>query len=252
VEKFVISEANITFSGRPKQLNFFERRSEFSRWIKKIEYLPFVPPVAGLKFEAPTSYDPNNAAWKVEISQRDALFAPLRTLSEDVLIVVTDLDEIWNPATLRNLKPSGFVAARLEMGFYYFFMNCRGVGAGNSSWAYPFCILSSFMKTEEDSAGFSRIRTKAQLPLIPNAGWHFSYLGGVQAAIEKIESFSHQELNKENIKNPRRIENCINLGLDPFGRPDHLWEFVDTNDFPLEISHLMRQYPEFLKVITSH
>ena len=245
VEKFLISEANITFSGNPKPFNFLERRSDFSRWMSKIEYLPFTPTVADLNFEKPESYDPNNAAWKVENTQRDFLFTPLSALNDDSLIIVTDVDEIWNPTALRVLKPSNFIAARLEMSFYYFFMNCKGVGPGNSSWAYPFCILPTVMKKEE-SAGFSRIRTKAQLPLIPNAGWHFSYLGGVQAIIEKIESFSHQELNNEKTKNSVNIEKCIRLGIDPFDRRDHSWKFINVNSFPMEISKLMQQYPEFV------
>ena len=248
VDKFVISEANITFSGNPKPFNFHERRAEFSRWNGKIEYLMFAPSTAGLKFEKPVNFDPNNAAWKVEASQRDFLLTQVKSLSEGSLIVVTDVDEIWNPVTLRALKQANFFAARLEMSFHYFFMNCKGVGPGNSSWAYPFCILPSIMKKEE-AAGFSKLRTKAQLPVIPNAGWHFSYLGGVQAAIEKIESFSHQELNKESIKSVQRIERCINLGLDPFDRPDHSWKFVDLNTFPADLSNLMLRYPGFFKIL---
>ena len=66
--------------------------------------------------------------------------------------------------------------------------------------------------------------------------------------IQKIEAFAHQELNNDKIKNLSRIENCINLGLDPFDRPHHAWQFVDLKIFPPELLRVMHGFPEFLKL----
>jgi hypothetical protein len=39
---------------------------------------------------------------------------------------------------------------------------------------------------------------------IPDAGWHFSYLGGAEKIIEKIHSFSHVEFNNVRYTNKRK------------------------------------------------
>jgi len=247
VEKFVISEADITFSGNKKGFNFWENRADFSRWINKIEYIKYKPSIEHLNFNKPDHHDPNFDAWKVEKGQRDILYQPLISLGDDSLIMLTDLDEIWNPALIRGMNSQEFGAARLEMSLHYYFMNCRGFGIRNKTWTLPFCITSNLMKVEKN-AGFSKIRDKGQMPVIENAGWHFSYLGGTESIINKIESFSHQELNTEEIKNVNRIARCINLGLDPYDRQDHEWAFVHIDSFPAELASLMRKYPEFLKV----
>jgi beta-1,4-mannosyl-glycoprotein beta-1,4-N-acetylglucosaminyltransferase len=49
--------------------------------------------------------------------------------------------------------------------------------------------------------------------IIKKGGWHFSYLGGVEAIKNKIRSFAHQEYNNEKYVNDE-IANKIHLGLD--------------------------------------
>ena len=57
VERFVISEANITFSGIPKAFVFEENRDRFSKYLDKIEYLKYTPCVVGLDFKRPERFD---------------------------------------------------------------------------------------------------------------------------------------------------------------------------------------------------
>jgi len=247
VEKFVISEANVTFSGVKKNFNFLDNKKEFARWMNKIEYIQYKPSIENFNFDRLPNYDPNYDAWKVEQGQRDILCQPLVNLDDNSLIIVTDLDEIWNPTTIRNLEPQEFNAARLEMNFYYYYMNCKGVGDTNKTWIFPFCITPSFMETEKNE-GFHKFRNEKGMHAIANAGWHFSYLGGAQSIIKKIESFSHQEYNTKEITNVSRIEKYAELGLDPFDRSDHKWEFISTDAFPAELLALMEKYPKFLKV----
>jgi beta-1,4-mannosyl-glycoprotein beta-1,4-N-acetylglucosaminyltransferase len=65
------------------------------------------------------------------------------------------------------------------------------------------------------------MRTKRRgevFKIIPNAGWHFTYLGGVSKIIEKLEAFSHTEYNNDNFKSQEQIESFITSGKDLFGR----------------------------------
>lgn len=251
VEKFVISEANITFSGNPKPFNFLERKNEFTRWEDKIEYLQFEPDISRMIFNTPKTFDPNNTAWKIEELQRNYLASKVKSLEDDSIIILTDVDEIWNPDVIEQcqseLLSTQFRTVRLEMSFYYFYMNCKGMGSGNSFIRVPICITPSALRANE-SLGLNKIRFNAQnLPVIKNGGWHFSYLGGAEAVIHKIESFSHQELNNERIKEFSRINHCIEHGKDPFDRPDHTWSFIQKDDFPEDLVKIMSKYPHFTK-----
>jgi len=142
VDKFIISEANITFSGQQKPFYFSEHKREFSRWINKIEYLQCQPDVSRLSFEKPSKYKSSHASWKVEKAQRDFLAAGLFGLNDDDLLILTDIDEIWNPSNLQDniSNEINFRAARLEMSFHYFYMNCRGIGSENKFWLHPVCM----------------------------------------------------------------------------------------------------------------
>jgi beta-1,4-mannosyl-glycoprotein beta-1,4-N-acetylglucosaminyltransferase len=93
-------------------------------------------------------------------------------------------------------------------------------------------------KTPDDvrNSGFERI--------IHDAGWHFSYMGGYDKIIEKIESFSHTELNTEEFKSKIKYkqESCQSL----FG--DDFWQLVQVdNSFPIEVLKNITAYQKHIK-----
>ena len=45
----------------------------------------------------------------------------------------------------------------------------------------------------------------SEIEVIPNAGWHFTSMGGVDRTVLKIESFSHAEHDTPEFKNKQRI-----------------------------------------------
>jgi hypothetical protein len=58
-----------------------------------------------------------------------------------------------------------------------------------------------------------------KITFVNNGGWHFSYLGGAGQIIAKLESFSHQEYNRDEYKDSDRIQETIRRGADIFNRP---------------------------------
>jgi len=68
-----------------------------------------------------------------------------------------------------------------------------------------------------------------------NAGWHFSFIGGIKRIIEKVQNYSHQEYNNDEILDEERLLNLIKSGQDIFGR-DYKYQTVPLdNSFPLYI-----------------
>ena len=247
VDEFVICEANSTFSGQRKPYTFLEREQEFSPWRDKITFLAYQPELTGLDFTRPTTFDGSSAPWQIERGQRNHLASCLACAKDEDILILSDVDEIWTPELASWLKayPMQMKAGRLGMQFHYFFMNCRGIGPANSLWTYSLFAQVGLLRAQPHT--LHDLRVDAQLPVTSDAGWHFSYLGGAEAVIRKIESFSHQELNTQEIKNFERISNCLRLGLDPFDRADHAWAFFHVDSYPATLAALMRRHPGLIK-----
>ena len=77
-----------------------------------------------------------------------------------------------------------------------------------------------------------------------DAGWSFSSFGGIKRIREKIESFCHEEYNKQKYKNENHLQKCIETGSDIFDRKVKKKK-IDKNFFPKELLKLMEKNPAF-------
>jgi beta-1,4-mannosyl-glycoprotein beta-1,4-N-acetylglucosaminyltransferase len=171
--KFVIAEADTTFQGRPKPLGYLENKERFAPWADRIIYLVTVLP------EADETYDP----WVREYAQRDQLLeVALERAKHDDLIIFGDVDEI--PDTRLLLTP-GTVLGMRHHQFAADWLN-----------PYPWrgSVITRPVTGLKPQHGRLLRDCRQRWPMvIPDAGWHLSWLGGIDAAKEKAHSFSHTE-----------------------------------------------------------
>ena len=59
-----------------------------------------------------------------------------------------------------------------------------------------------------------------------DAGWHFSFLGGIDNILYKMDSWTHDELNKPPFNTKEFIEKQMATGGDLFGRKRYQYEHV--------------------------
>lgn len=247
VDAFVICEANITHAGTPKEYNFLKYQVEFEPWIDKIIFLKYEPDVSKLNFEIkPKVFDSQSAAWQVENGQRNHLATFLLSQSDDDYAVICDVDEFWHPRLIQYLRSGslGIELARLEMSFHYYFMNCEGVGKFNSVWSKPFFSRIKHLRKNPD---LSMLRNDAHMELIEKSGWHFSYLGGVNAVKDKLAAFAHQEVNNEWNSATEHLLKSISLGKDYLNREGHDFAYRPIEYYPAELVNLMTLYPKFVR-----
>jgi hypothetical protein len=71
--------------------------------------------------------------------------------------------------------------------------------------------------------------------MIKNGGWHFSYLGGLDAIRYKIASFAHQEYNSDEYINDNILNYCVKNGYALFNQ--------GTRFIPVKIDS---RFPEYI------
>src|SRR5258708_2334284 len=86
---------------------------------------------------------------------------------------------------------------------------------------------------------------------IPNAGWHFSYIGGVWRIQEKIGAWAHTEYDRPEFTNAEHVARCLAEGTDVFDRGFE-YQFVPLDEtFPAflrenidRFAHLVGEIPQ--------
>jgi beta-1,4-mannosyl-glycoprotein beta-1,4-N-acetylglucosaminyltransferase len=241
VDKFVICEANKTFTNHSKNYNYLENLDRFKQWHDKIIYLPIELEDDGLDFTTKdTTYTPTSAAWQFEYQQRSALIYGLNEIEDNDLILMGDVDEIPNPKDIKNsLDLTIFV-----MDFYYYFINNKSMGPQDKQWLGTAAIKGKYLSKLNSLQELRNIRHTLN-PI--KSGWHLSYMGGKEMIKEKIKTISHTEYNKEEYYSNENIELSLNTGKDIFNREEMNFQIVDTkNEYPIEIFELINKYPNLI------
>lgn len=206
VDRFVVVEADRTFTGAPKPLHLTDNLDRFSRWRGQL-----APVVARLDPDAPS-------AWSREHAQERAQKQALDGLGADDLLLVGDVDEIPHPHVVGHLAQHLDEPVRLVMQHALYRGNWvlrdlweEGTVAGRGRDLGHRMIADSLGDVPDSWEGY-------QEPLLPAAGWHFSYLGGPEDLLRKLGAFSHQELNTSRDRSAGSLEQIYRYQVDLTGR----------------------------------
>ena len=220
VDYFIIVESTHTFIGKEKKLFFNENKHLFENFRNKIIHI--------IVDDFPYKYHNvnicNNDVWNNEYFQRNAIshgINYIKDLSQYDVIIISDLDEIPDPYTLDKIKKGDIIVDIniLEMDLYYYNLNTRSP----SKW--PLCKIISYKKYNELNISCNDIRI-TQCSNILNGGWHLSYFGDKYFIQNKIQNFSHQELNNANYTDLDKIENRVKKSSDLYDRDSCKFEKI--------------------------
>lgn len=231
VDKFVILESNKTFSGKPKPLYFSDQAERYAPYKDKLVPVVFA------------QSNPSADRWVNDYAQRNALGDYLKTVCQpDDIIILTDGDEIIAREAVELLSFC-LMPVRLSVKMYYYYFNCRL----KKDWLWPVvCRYEDFLKRCKGSCQSLRISYSDTQPVIPNAGWHFSYIMQPARIVEKLGAFAHSEYDTPKWCDLDRIEACRRNHTDLFERPDHIYEITGLDDLPEAIRKHPEDYAEFL------
>ena len=240
VDYFVINEVDTTFSGKPKPLYYAENKERFAKFHHKILY----------NMATDTAGD-NWNHWDRDINHKNVVGAVLNTMHEkgrvndDDIIIYSDADEIPN---LHNVDFNEVEDNELYIcmqKLYYHTLNTFYEDQWRGS---RFCNYRTFKQgSPNDHRDYDgKIFKELDKIYVPNAGWHFSFLGDTKAIKTKIEAWSHQELNRPDIKD--NIEERVKNNMDIFNRPQSKLTVVPIDDtYPQYVLENPEKYNKYVR-----
>lgn len=228
VDKFVLVEATKTFQNTPKPLYFMEHQATFQPFLDKVIHV--------IVDDLPVSTE----AMKNERHQRNSILRGLSSCRAHDVVIVSDVDEIPSLSVINHYKQNNLYGIkRLDQKFYYYFIN----NLVNNVWRLAFMGSYAALKNKD----LDKIRKTKPYPknTLTQAGWHFSFMGGIDSIIQKIEAFAHVDLNTEEYKDRDRLLRCLQNGDDLFGRENQSYQWVTVDEsFPQYIVRNLDYYKQ--------
>lgn len=211
VDYFIAVEANVDHQDHPKPFHISENLDRFDVWADKL----IVVRAEGLPTHAD---DPD--PWARELAQREFVLDGLREvdrrvgLTGDTIVLHGDVDEICRPLHVRNVRPTfpkrpALLPDRtVDRGFVSFEQRGHFFAV---DWLHPdpwygtvAGTLGQVMALHVDhgSNPFQKMRNLRNWnpTVLVDAGWHFSWLGGQEAALAKLGSFCHPEVAERTLQ----------------------------------------------------
>jgi len=235
VDQFIVIQSEETHSGLLKPIYFNPEDARWKEWSNRIKTV-IIPKIPNAENR-----------WIRENAPRQAIPEIIKDVSNDDIIIMSDVDEIPDPQLLKTYLP--VVRYHKWVGFsaacYYYYLNLRTVRPHR-------CIMLVQAQRMKEQGG-QYFRDRQHKPRIgPIIGsWHFSYLGGINAIITKLSSFAHSEFDIEAIKNSKYLQTCIAQKRSFFPKhfhANHNGQFyqVPLTELPIEIQNHPERYTKHL------
>lgn len=211
VDRFVIVEANKTFTGVDKPLYFFRDQRFFKQWWKKIDYYVVDnwddPQLWQMAVESPNTKGAHH--WKREFYIKESIQKALKqfNVQDDDTVFIGDVDEIIDPTA--NYESPTPIKAKLRV--YAYHLNNR------STEKFYGTLIGQYRDIKDKC--LNHMRSDASLySKGPYLGWHFTNMGGPDEVRRKLnDSYTPESYNTFDVqqKLPERIKsNKDYLGRD--------------------------------------
>jgi beta-1,4-mannosyl-glycoprotein beta-1,4-N-acetylglucosaminyltransferase len=232
VDYFVLVEAESSHQNKPKPLYFEKNKDKYKSFLDKIIHIV----VKKEEF-----VDGN--FWHNENIQRNAILRGITQATDEDFLIVSDLDEIPTKQSVLDGVNQNKTPAAFEQILHYFYMNTPSIE--NSSYINCGSVLIKKSQFEQNTE-IVRSRVKSRTFFrIRDGGWHFSFLGNENNAMNKINNYAHGEfrhIDEKTIK--QRLDHLV----DPLGRPEHKMIVVDNLSYlPKYVTDNLKIFEKYIK-----
>lgn len=283
VDHFVLVESSKTHHGEDKPLYYFDNRELYKAYWDKIIYV---------QVNDPPRYKGETDMGIVNFLRNCIMRGLVEKCRPDDLVIVSDVDEIPNPEILKHIRTQrislyanrgswkrrlrqylrtwamfsgefiksisrsggftvdellNYTPISLEYDLFYYYMDCKS----RAKWLGPYIAKYSHMMMPHEPRELAYQR---QLPVVGDAGWNFSYLGGLTAVKAKLAALSDPDPELEKKiraagSSDGYIRKCLDEGVDILGRKGKEYEFhfIDKSLIGIkDIAKYEKKYPLFL------
>jgi beta-1,4-mannosyl-glycoprotein beta-1,4-N-acetylglucosaminyltransferase len=231
VDYFVLQEATVSHSKKPKRLHYLEdENGRFDDISHKV--------IHWVVRDTP----PELEVWDTYHWQRERLQRALdgRLVPGDVVLSGA-VDEIPRADVVRRLVTEAQVGQvyGFEQKFYYYYLNCR---VTSHRW-----VGTRLFRYAGHDYSFVAQRDRGEPDVISDAGWHFSHLGDERQIARKIALSLHTEWDHDRYKDPAHIRACMEEGKDLYNRTDMAFAFepVDAS-YPRDVLARLDHYLPYI------
>lgn len=198
VDRFVLVESEVNHVGGAKELFFEKNKDRYTKWLPKIRH------VIVTEEESPKDQNP----WSREKYQRSCIIRGLDDIPDDSIVMVSDVDEIPNMETIRDLPE----VCSVHMWMFEY------------SFDYEFTQEPWFGTVITNCGIFKRVGpnylrdNRWKFPYFPYAGWHLSSFGNAKHVCNKMHTFAHAKDGHHESQTPELFERFISEGLHTDGK----------------------------------
>ena len=245
VDRFYISEGTHSHSGGKKENLFKDMNAHlFKPYEDKIHWVVF-----------DMSEYAKGQVWDRERDGRRSTLPSIREhfekgeITHPFVILNTDADELPDPRDVAAFQPGmmyheAAISSLIvfQMKFFYYNLNWihldkwprANAVPGHLALSKEFDFLSDFELYRQDDR-FRLIGTEIE------GGYHMSFFLGVDEIRKKLETFSHQEYNREELKTDEHIKFCISSGNNIFNNSAIILEPWDYRQAPLPLQKFHKE-----------
>jgi beta-1,4-mannosyl-glycoprotein beta-1,4-N-acetylglucosaminyltransferase len=262
VDYFILSESPTTHSGLSKPLYYQDHKNEerFKKFEHKIIHQIITDtPLNYLNLHTDPANDEllniviekvNNGNWWPHdredygriTFETESLLRAMKNCKPNDILILNEADEIPRREVveyvIENFNPEQIY--NLQHTFYYYYFNCLK----DESWFGS--IILTFEKFKNLSLCEMKMRRRGVS--VSNAGWHFSYLGNLNAIKYKIESQADVGLNTQHMRANMadNIENCFINGRDIYFRPAKFTKTIIDETYPKYIFENQEKFAKYI------
>jgi beta-1,4-mannosyl-glycoprotein beta-1,4-N-acetylglucosaminyltransferase len=225
VDHFIISEANIDFSGAPKDFILNKELISALPYYEKIIYHREAIDLDSFEWrfkKLKYRHRRNKFLWKIQDAQRNATLKALRPFSPDDIIIFSDLDEFPSqyalnegPRLIHNIENTKILFNAYSCDQIFFYYNIHNASPKEKFYGSVFTNLKSFRKFLPHKYRSD----KNKLAHITDGGWHFSYFMNEEKILSKVNAISEVEnLSQYKLLSKESIQEKILAGVDLYDR----------------------------------
>tara|TARA_B100000029_G_scaffold435899_1_gene450189 strand:+ start:562 stop:1377 length:816 start_codon:yes stop_codon:yes gene_type:complete len=244
VDKFIIVEATRDHAGKEKKLNFDYKN--FSKFESKINYIIIEDLPLNVKSKK-KNWDANH--WRDQY-QRNSLERGFRNCEDNDLIMISDIDEIPDLKKLKEFNIQNKYACFMQKNFQ---SKLNLLNITDKYWMGTKICQKKFLKSPQwlrdiktKKRPFWKFYKPKEPQLIFDGGWHFSFLKKPKDIASKIKSYSHQEFNKDDFTDEKKIAERIKNEQDLFNRNIKYKKIEIDESFPKYILENKEKFKDWI------